>query len=445
MTLSQQTLQKYKEQFPLLEQIIDLKSVTWLNEDKPPFNELKTLPLGMEDIEEAEALWHRFQPFFVKAFPETENDQGIIESPLIRLEHLQEHFDNTDQQLTGTLYLKCDHALSIAGSIKARGGFYEVLHYAEKLALSAGKIKQTDNYEEFLTEDMHVFFSQYTIGVGSTGNLGLSIGIMSAKLGFNVNVYMSRDAKQWKKDLLREKGATVYEFEGDFGEAIKAGRQQTIDDPNGYFVDDEDSKELYLGYSTAALRLQKQLIEQGITVDSEHPLFVYLPCGVGGAPGGVTFGLKQLFGDNVHCFFVEPVESPSVLIGLLTGEMDKVSVQDFGISNRTEADGLAVGTPSTFATPISDKLISGDYTVEDDALFKMLATLAECEKIFVEPSATAGLFGPHLIMESSYMKKIKAAPQDVTHIAWSTGGYLVPEQEMKRFYEKGKTLIQKDL
>jgi len=442
MTLDQQTLQQYREQFPLLKQIMDLQPVVWLNEDKPSFQDVQNLSLGLKDIEEAEALWNRFQFFFIKAFPETENDNGIIESPLVKLDHLKECFNNKDKKIAGELYLKCDHALSIAGSIKARGGFYEVLYYAERLALDAGKIKQTDDYAKFLDEDMHQFFSKYSIGVGSTGNLGLSIGIMSAKLGFNVNVYMSRDAKQWKKDLLRQKGATVHEFEGDFGEAIKVGRQQTNNDPNGYFVDDEDSKELFLGYSTAAVRLQKQLTEQGIKVDSEHPLFVYLPCGVGGAPGGVTFGLKQLFGDDVHCFFTEPVQSPSVLIGLLTGKMDQVSVQDFGISNQTEADGLAVGTPSTFATPISGQFISGDYTVEDDSLFKMLVALAYHEKIYVEPSATAGLFGPDLILSSNYMKKCKAAPENITHIAWSTGGYLVPEQEMKHFYEKGKQLFQ---
>lgn len=36
------------------------------------------------------------------------------------------------------------------------------------------------------------------------------------------------------KDLLRENGAQVLEFSGDFGEAITAGRKKTNADPNGY-------------------------------------------------------------------------------------------------------------------------------------------------------------------------------------------------------------------
>lgn len=439
---TQNRLDQWHEKHPLLKDIVDLKPVLWLNPNLAAVNTSADLPLNIEDMEEAEKLWVRFAPFFAEQFPETKVAGGMIESPLKMIPEMKKSLEKMDStSVDGDIYLKCDNELPIAGSIKARGGFYEVLYYAEKLAIEAGLITKTDDYSLFSSKAFRELFSQYSIGVGSTGNLGLSIGIISAKLGFKVTVHMSSDAKKWKKDLLRAKGVNVMEYSGDFSKAINAGRDKTLADPQGYFVDDEDSEYLFIGYSTGALRLQKQLEEQNIKVDKDNPLIMYLPCGVGGSPGGIAFGLKQIYGEHVHCFFVEPTHSPSVLIGLLTGEMEGISVQDIGIDNKTEADGLAVGRSSSFATKYSDKLISGVYTIEDDDLFRLLALLADSEGMYLEPSATSGLLGPAKVMASDYMKAHNLDPKNATHIAWSTGGALVPEKDMKEFYEKGKELL----
>ena len=130
-------------------------------------------------------------------FPEVTD--GIIESPLTEIPGVAE-----DMEIKGRLFLKQDSHLPISGSVKARGGIYEVLKLAEKLAQG-----RFENYEDLGSPEMREFFSQYKVAVGSTGNLGLSIGIISAAIGFQVTVHMSADARQWKKDMLRSKGVTV--------------------------------------------------------------------------------------------------------------------------------------------------------------------------------------------------------------------------------------------
>lgn len=428
---------------PILQDIIDKKPVTWLNPKKKSMASMPNMPIKQKDIYEAAELWERFAPFLARTFPETKEVGGKIESPLKEIPEMKELLNKATPKIEGRFLLKCDNTLPIAGSIKARGGFFEVLHYAEELAVKAGIITPDNDYSIFASEQFKKFFSQYHIGVASTGNLGLSIGIMSAALGFDVKVYMSHDAKTWKKELLKEKGAKIIEFPGDFGQAISEGRRKTRKDPKAYFIDDENSYDLFLGYTVGALRIAEQLKKQGLKVDTQHPLFVYSPCGVGGSPGGTAFGLKQIFGDHVHCFFVEPTASPAVLTGLVTGEMNKISVQDIGLDNHTEADGLAVGTPSNFATKISSNVISGIYTVQDEQLYQLLTQLVDTEDLFLEPSATAGLIGPQRILETDYAQKHNLDMSKATHIAWSTGGALVPEEERKKFYQRGTEYLKK--
>ncbi len=413
--------------YPEMESVIKMDPVLWFNPGLKSIEADLTLPLRRMDMERGRAFLEKYAPYIAEVFPSTRSLGGHIQSPLREINQFKflENKKNS-ARIEGRMFLKCDSDLAVAGSIKARGGFFEVLQFAHKLAVKEGFIMD-DEAAKFSLPELKKLFSKYTIGVGSTGNLGLSIGIISAKLGFRVNVYMSNDAKEWKKELLRDAGANVIEEKGDFGVAITKGRNETLSNPYGYFVDDENSSKLFLGYSLAGFEIQEQLDELGIKIDKEHPLFVYSPCGVGGSPGGVMFGLKNIFGDSVHCFFAEPTHSPAVLAGLITGKREKVSVHDFGIDNITEADGLAVGRPSAFASSIIDKLVSGIYTVEDDVLFRLLKDLFETENIFVEPSATAGMIGPGLIQKSGYLSKHNINSSNVTHIAWATGGSLVPE------------------
>ncbi len=414
----------------VLKDVAQAKECLWINPNLKLVEDA-SFPVSDAQIKDASDRLDRFRPFLARVFEDCPD--GVIESPLREISGMKAVLNTDGAEVGGRLFLKMDSHLAIAGSVKARGGVYEVLKHGEALAMEAGKLKESDDYS--ILCGMKDLFSQYTIQVGSTGNLGLSIGITAAALGFRVTVHMSSDARQWKKDMLRSKGVTVIEYDDDYSKAVEEGRRNSDSDPMSYFVDDENSVDLFLGYAVAAERLAAQLKRQCIVVDDDHPLIVYIPCGVGGAPGGVAYGLKRRFGNNVHCFFVEPVQCPCMLVGMATGKHEQVCVQDFGLSGVTEADGLAVGRPSGFVGKTMENLLSGIFTVEDNQLFRWLRQLNVEENVKIEPSACAAFAGPAYRVRyeegNEYFGRLNMS--GATEICWATGGSLVPEEIMDQY------------
>lgn len=429
---------KYNDEH-LVEKLSNKEYVFWVNPNlQNKFTEANEIPL--EQLNSAESRWDRFAQYFKLVYPETRFTNGIIESEVVEIDEMKNLIEGRRGiHIPGRLFLKCDHELPISGSIKARGGVYEVMKFAEKLAFEHGLLEEGESYEKLASNEAKKLFSTYKIIVGSTGNLGLSIGTISAKLGFRVTVHMSADAKEWKKVLLREKGVEVIEYEEDYSVAVAQGRKDAELDSYSHFIDDENSKDLFEGYAVAALRLKQQLHKMKLQVDADHPLFVYIPCGVGGAPGGVAYGLKAMFGEHVHIFFGEPIESPCMTLGLMTRLHAEIAVSDIGLTNITEADGLAVGRPSKFVGKLMEPILSGCYTVDDSFLFRSLKAMFEQENIFMEPSAHAGVFGPiQLVCEGkAYIDKyglVDKLEQSI-HLVWSTGGSLVPHEERQKYLQ----------
>ena len=368
------------------------------------------------DVEEAQARWRRFAPLLQRLFPELTAAAGRIDSPLIALE---DDFARTVLGGEGRVLVKADHDLPVAGSIKARGGVYEVLWYAEQVAAATGL---PDDYAAFAEPTWRDRFARHTVVVGSTGNLGFSVGVMARALGFAAEVHMSSDAKAWKKERLRRLGVNVVEHTADYTAAVAAARESAATRPHCHFVDDETSVQLFLGYASAAVDLRAQIDAAGVAIDVEHPLHVYLPCGVGGAPGGIAFGLKHVFGDAVHCVFVEPVESPCMLVQLASGRSESISVYDIGRTNRTVQDGLAVASASLFAAGIVRHLIDGVVTVSDQASIEWVRRAWKDAGLRLEPSAASALAAVSAWRAASSMDAHTG-----THVIWTTGGGMLPD------------------
>ncbi len=428
---------------PLEAQLRRAEACLWLNPDC-----LAAPAPGAVDpaqMEEARRRFERAESLLARVFPALRESAGKVASPLTPAAELQRALGL--DSASGTLWLKCDHLLPVAGSVKARGAMHEVLELAERLAIANGLLSPGDDLLALADAPARELFAQHEVAVGSTGNLGLGVGLIAKALGFRARVHMSHDAKAWKKARLRAEGVEVLEHAGDYALAVQAGREAAARNPHCHFVDDEQSHSLLLGYSVAATELKAQLTAAGVAVDAEHPLFVYLPCGVGGAPGGITLGLRACFGAHVHCFFAEPVQAPCMLLQLRAGLSKNVSVYDIGLSNRTEADGLAVAQASQLAAGLMQGRLSGVYTVADATLFQHLARAHDTQGLRLEPSAAAGLDGPPRLTQSAagcdwlVHMGLRAQLANATHVVWTTGGALLPDAEFDPMLARGRALL----
>lgn len=213
----------------LLHTLRTKKGILWVNPEYRPDSQGN----GPADQtpQDAQARLLRHRAVLARVFPELQASDGVVDSPLTAIPTLQCALDSHAR--AGQWFLKGDHALPVAGSVKARGGFHEVLSLAERL-LARYAARPDGSVHELDSAEARTLFSRYTVAVGSTGNLGLGIGTISAALGFRAVVHMSADAKQWKKDRLRQRGTEVVEHAGDYARAVEAGRQVAEADPNAY-------------------------------------------------------------------------------------------------------------------------------------------------------------------------------------------------------------------
>ncbi len=422
--------------FPQIEHLAAGRSVFW--------NNTRTLPAGSaiassgytaQDVEDAALRMRRFAPFLAKVFPETAGQNGIVESPLrdagAFARALAEGFS---LPAAPRLLFKLDSELNIGASMNARGGIYETLKLAEDLAIAAGLLKWSDNYEKLADESLRGFFGQFTLGVASEGNLSLAVARMGNALGFKVVAHAPARSTRWKKDLLLAYGASLVEHDANHGECVALAREKSAADGSCFFVDEEHSRTLFLGYATAGLYLKTQLERRGMEVGDDHPLYVYLPCGMGEGPSAVCFGLKLAYRDAVRVYIAESAAAPGMLLGLGTKLHDKICAQDIGLDGRSVADELQVSRPSGHSCLVMQELLDGCVTVRDSLFLQLLALAYDTERVKLEPSALAGAAAFISAMQAPGSDKRSAG----THIIWATGGGMLPHAEWRAHYENGK-------
>ena len=122
--------------------------------------------ISLDDTYAAAARLARFAGLLAQVFPELTATGGVVESPLLPAAALAPALGLAEAQ--GSLFIKADHSLPVAGSIKARGGMHEVLEFAEGLALQHGLVQPGGDYRALATPQARGLLGRYQVAVGST-------------------------------------------------------------------------------------------------------------------------------------------------------------------------------------------------------------------------------------------------------------------------------------
>lgn len=397
------------------------EAAVWVN---PAVAELAVSQADRDEIQRAADRFARFEPLLSRLFPD-QGWAGKIASELTA-------YIDPPAGLPA-LWIKGDHALPMTGSIKARGGVHELLCYVERIARDEALLEPGDDIEKLLEPEAQAVLNLHSVAVASTGNLGFSIGLVARALGLNAEIHMSIDAKEWKKERLRALDAKVVEHECHYTETVARARVASTGGQRVHFIDDERSRDLFFGYAVAAREIAGQLESEGLTPTVDRPLVVYLPCGVGGAPGGVLFGLKAVFGSAVIGVFVEPTQSACMLVAMALGGREPVSIYAVGLGNETIADGLAVPIVSGFVLEKVGGAIDAVVAVSDAQMLDWVRHAHRVNGLRLEPSASSGLSAvtPLMAAAAAHPQMAERVGAGI-HVVWTTGGALLPDEEFDR-------------
>lgn len=425
--------------------MLEKRPLMWVNPGLRPLEKAGAdLPAMGAKVAKTCENWVRMAPLLEACFPGLQPKRGRLRSQLLPVPGLARMMP----QDAGRYFVKSDNDLQVSGSTHVRGAIYEITLLAMVLGRKLGLLTGDAGPMALATPEARRAFSAYKVVTASSGNLGLAVGRAAQGLGFQAEVHMPRSARSWIERELRASGIRVVLHSGGFRKASAQARAAAECDPASYFVDEKHSKLLFFGASAAAAELQAQLVRQNIQIGEDRPLFLYLPCGSGSAPGGIALGARQMFGPHVHCFFAEPVCTPRALAALSSPRHKPVNVRDLGLRSRTAAAGLSEPELAPLVAGAMESQLSGVYTVEDDTMFRWLALAQDRAGLQLDPGSASGLAGPEMLMQSkaggAYLKThgLQGKMDKAVHVMWAASGGCMPDADYERCLMRGRMLLE---
>ncbi len=207
----------------------------------------------------------------------------------------------------------------------------------------------------------------------SSGNYAQAVAYAARALNVDAQIVMMRKSSPFKVERTRQLGGEVVFCENTFQDRWKTVFR--IQDETGLLLlHPFDSEETIAGDGTIGLELVEQI---------ESDFCAVVPVSGGGLIAGIAGVIKTLR-PGCRVIGVQPTANPSMALSV--GEGKRVTVTP----GPTLADALTVATPGERTFEIVRRCVHQVVLVEEAEIIAGVRTLAEEQKLVVEPGGAVG-------------------------------------------------------
>ncbi|MCK2241503.1 MULTISPECIES: threonine/serine dehydratase [unclassified Crossiella] len=208
---------------------------------------------------------------------------------------------------------------------------------------------------------------------GSSGNHGIAVATLGARLGVTVTVVMAAGASPVKAVRIRELGADIVAVPGGVADRERHARELAAN-TGAFLLPSSDHDLVVAGAGTVALE---------ILADAPETDTIFVPTGGGGLLAGSCLAA---LGNRVRVIGVEPAACRRYARSLAAGQPVELPPPD------TIADGLRGQRPGEVPFPIIQHRVDDLIGVSDEAIRHALDLLRR-NGVNAEPSGAVALAG----------------------------------------------------
>ncbi len=208
----------------------------------------------------------------------------------------------------------------------------------------------------------------------SAGNFGQAMAYSCRKQNIGLTVYASTKANLLKIRRMKDLGAEVILFGGDFDSAKEEARR-VGKEKGTRFVEDAQDVETLVGAGTIGLELLKL---------SQQLDFLLIPLGNGALFNGIATVMKAK-SPKTQLIAIQSVGAPAMVESLQSG---KLVMHD---KTQTIADGIGVRVPIQQALDDMNGLIDSSLLVKEEIILDAMKLLHAHAGLVVEPSGAVGI------------------------------------------------------